>query len=60
MRFQPKVCQIVNTFEKVNLKVKNTDEFLKVACRKCDTVVTYFQKFKDVLTKTITFKGLGS
>ena len=55
-----KVCQIENTFEKVILKVKKTDEFLKVACRKCDTFVTYFQKLKDVLTKTITLGGLRS
>ena len=53
-----KVCQIVNTFEKVILKVKKTDEFLKVACRKCDTFVTDFRKLKDVLTKTITLEGL--
>ena len=61
LRFQQKkVCQIVNTFEKVILKVKKTHEFLKVACRKCDTFVTYFQKLKDVLTKTITLEGLRS
>ena len=27
-----KVCEFVRTFEKVILKVKKTDEFLKVTC----------------------------
>ena len=31
-----KVSEIVNTFKKVILKVKKTDGFLKVTCRKCD------------------------
>ena len=37
LRFGPKkVSEIVRTFEKMILKVKKTDEFLKVTCRKCD------------------------
>ena len=37
MRFwTKKVSEIVRTFEKVILKVKKTDGFLKVTCRKCD------------------------
>ena len=31
-----KVSQIVETFGKIILKVKKTDGFLKVTCRKCD------------------------
>ena len=31
-----KVSEIVNTFKQVILKVKKTDGFLKVTCRKCD------------------------
>ena len=31
-----KVNEIVRTFKKVIFKVKKTDEFLKVTCRKCD------------------------
>ena len=31
-----KVVENVNTFKKVILKVKKTDGFLKVTCRKCD------------------------
>ena len=50
------MSQIVRTFEKVILKVEKTDEFLKVACQKCDTFVTDFPKFKDVLRKTFTFR----
>ena len=30
------MSEIVNTFEKGDLKVKKTDGFLKVTCRKCD------------------------
>ena len=30
------MSEIVRTLEKVILKVKKTDEFLKVTCRKCD------------------------
>ena len=37
LRFEAqKVSEIVNTFKKVILKVKKTDGFLKVTCRKCD------------------------
>ena len=47
-----KVCQNVNTFEKMISKVKKTDEFLKVACQKCETLVTNFRKLKDALVKS--------
>ena len=49
-----KVAQNVNTFEKLISKVKKTDEFLKVACQKCDTFLNDFPKCKDVLCKTLT------
>ena len=55
-----KVSQNVNTSEKVISKVKKTDWFLKVACWKCDTLVTDFRKFQDVLSETFTFDGLRS
>ena len=53
-----KVSQNVNTLIKVISKVKKTDGFLNVACRKCDTFVTDFQKIKDVFSKTMRFGGL--
>ena len=31
---------------------------MKVACQKCDTLVTDFPKLKDVLGETVTFEGL--
>ena len=38
--------------------MKQTAEFLKVACQKCDTFVPDFHNFKAVHSKTITFEGL--
>lgn len=55
-----KVSKHVNIIEKVISKVTNTGGFLKVTCWKCDTFVTDFQKFKNVLSNTITFEGLES
>ena len=50
-----KVGQTRDTFDKVISKVKTTRGFLKVACVKCETFVTDFQKLKDAVSKTITF-----
>ena len=51
-----KVSEFVRTFEKVISKLEKTDEFLKVACQKCETLVTDFRKLKDALRKTLTFR----
>ena len=57
MRNQPKkVCQIVNTFEKMISKLKKTNEFLKVACQKCETLVADSRKLQDAFRKTMTFR----
>ena len=53
---QTKMGHTRDTFKQVILKVKTTSGFLKVACRKCDTLVTDFRKLKDSFSKIITFK----